>query len=153
MESSLLKKWNANLYPREPSKKFIELVLGKNPLQDMRTIRSEWYDANFNSKESIIRECLGNLYRVKTACDREILCYFVKDSDTWEFESDMKSAWGFLEECYDDEEWWRECCIKQFGKFSKGYLTHGLSLEKSTTIISGIRKIDTSLVEERAVYK
>jgi len=135
VEISLLKKWNAHLHPLEPSKKFIELVLGKDPSQDIGAIRSERHDANFNSKKSAIRECLDNLYRVKTVWGKEILCYFVKDSDTREFESDMKSAWDFLEKCHD-EKWWRERCIKQLGTFSRGYLAHGLSLEKSTTVIS-----------------
>ena len=60
----------------------------------------------------------------------------MKDSDTREFESDMKSTWDFLEECHD-EKWRRERCIKQFGRFSKGYLAHGLGLEKSSTVIDG----------------
>jgi len=54
VEISLLKKWNAHLHPLEPSKKFIELVLGKDPSQDIGAIQSEWHDANFNSKKSVI---------------------------------------------------------------------------------------------------
>ena len=135
MEVDLLKKWNAHLLPLEPSKKFIELVLGKDPSRDIGAILREWHDEVVNSKEGVIRKNLDYLYRVQTAWGKEILCYFVKDSDTQEeFESDMKLAWDFLEECYD-EKWWRKFCIQEFGTFSKGHLANGLTLEKSTLII------------------
>jgi DNA-directed RNA polymerase subunit RPC12/RpoP len=52
----LLQKWNSRLLLKEPSKKFIELVLEKDPSKDSSTIRREWFNEKLLSKDSFFRE-------------------------------------------------------------------------------------------------
>jgi DNA-directed RNA polymerase subunit RPC12/RpoP len=131
-ELDLLKKWNNRLLLKEPSKKFCELVLEIDPSKDSGTIRREWFNEILQLKDSFFKEdpYKNGIYTIQTMTGRELLIYHIKKSDSNEFENDMKSAWDFLESCYD-KEWW----IKAYGDFSDGHPANSLILEKRRLII------------------
>jgi DNA-directed RNA polymerase subunit RPC12/RpoP len=106
---SILQKWNSQLILKEPSKKFVELVLKNDSSKDVGTIRREWFNEKISLKNSIFKEPPSQftIYHVESSGGRELLTYYVKDSDAIKFEREMKSIWHIVEDCYG-EEWWKE---------------------------------------------
>jgi DNA-directed RNA polymerase subunit RPC12/RpoP len=126
----ILQKWNSRLILKEPSKKFIELVLKKDSGQDIGIIRREWFNEKISLKDSFFKEYPSQftIYSIQSSGGRELLTYYVEDSDTLKFEHEMKLIWHILEDCYD-EEWWK----KEYGKFDS---TCVLLLKKSKFVIA-----------------
>lgn len=134
-EILLLRKWNCRLLPKELSKKFIQLVLNEDPQMDPKKTKRKWTEGIILSKNGLFYEPdLRSTYMVQTKSGRDLLHYFVKDSDSEEFERDMWTVWSFLQNCYD-KEWWQ----KEYGEYAgEGeVLFNDLYLMKSTTIIWG----------------
>jgi hypothetical protein len=129
-EIILLQKWNSRLLLKEPSKKFIDIILNKDSSKDVKTIRKEWFNEKRSSKDSFFKEpsSASTVYTVQTFSGRDLLIYYIKDDDIQEFEKDMKRVWNFLEDCYD-EEWW----VNEYGESSERDV---LLLKKSKFIIA-----------------
>jgi transcription elongation factor Elf1 len=126
----ILQKWNSQLILKEPSKKFVELVLKKDCGKDIRTIRTEWFNEKISLKDGFFKEDPSQftIYCVQSSGGRELLTYYIKDSDTLKFEHDMKTIWHILEDCYD-KEWWK----KEYGEFDS---TCVLLLKKNKIVIA-----------------
>ena len=130
---SLLQKWNHRLLLKVPSTRFIELVLRDDPNKSYKEVKNEWFFKQIGSKNCIFNEpaSISNTYSVQTLSGRELLTYHIKDSDAYEFESDMMSVWFILKDYCYDKEWW----LKEYGQYHDGHPMHDLFLVKSEIII------------------
>ena len=132
-EIMLLRKWNCRLIPKELSKKFTELILGEDPQIDLKKIKRKWFDKIVLSKDGLYYETAPrSTYSVETSTGRELLLYFIKDSDIAEFEGDMWTVWKSMQNCFD-KEWWQ----KEYGEDSGNESYNDLFLVKRNTIIRG----------------
>lgn len=133
IELNVLRKWNHRLIIKEPSKRFIELVLSIDPNKDFIMPRHKWLLNQIVSKNCIFIEpaSIINTYRLQTLSGKVLLIYYIRDIDVHEFENDIISVWDFLKNhCYD-KEWW----LKEYGQYLKRHPIHDLVLKKTKIII------------------
>jgi len=129
-EIAILRSWNNFLILKEPSIKFVDLILRKDSTKDIKNIRREWFNEKILLEDSFFKRDPSQftIYHINSIGGRELLTYYINDSDTLRFEHEMKLVWHILEDCYDKEWWEKEC-----GEFDSSCV---LLLEKSKIVIS-----------------